>query len=133
MKFTKPHERITVADSVGKELIAVVVDQFYDAVKTHPTLSAPFSSVKNWHHHKDRITEFWWTALGGKPVASHSYDPVGKHFASGFNADWKALFLEILNQNLPENLAQNWYQRVEMIGSNLVRQNERLKNSPPNC
>jgi hemoglobin len=130
MKFTKPHDRLTIADSLGKDAIKTVVDQFYDAIQTHPTLQIPFNKVQDWPHHKERIAEFWWAALGGRPAMSYSYDPVGKHFASGFNAsllhDWQTLFLEILNKNISQELAAAWYQRVEMIGANLVRQNDRL-------
>ena len=130
MKTIKPHTRLTIADSIGKEGIADVVNQFYDAIQIHPTLSTPFSKVANWEEHKERITEFWWAALGGRPVASHSYDPVGKHLARGFSAvllsDWQDLFLKVLYEQLSKSLADAWYQRVEMIGSNFVRQNDRL-------
>jgi len=69
-------------------------------------------------------------ALGGQPTKSYSYDPVGKHFAAGLTEnllnDWKALFLEVLTTHLTLELANEWRLRVEMIGENLLRQNDRL-------
>jgi hemoglobin len=88
--------------------------------------------VKHWGQHKVKIGEFWWTALGGRPTQSFKYDPVNKHFDAGFTdtllSDWKALFKEVLNRHLDEKLANQWFDRVELIGTNLSIQNHRLMN-----
>ena len=128
----KPHDRICLADLIGRDAVNTVVDEFYNKIQTHPTLAAPFSSVHDWPAHKEKIGDFWWVVLGGKPQASYKYDPVGKHFMAGFNAslleDWKQLFRETLVLNLDQRLADMWFSRVQMIGENLLTQNERLIN-----
>lgn len=130
MNLIKPHDRISLAEKIGRPSVALVVDDFYNRVQTHPTLAKPFSIVAHWQEHKQRIAEFWWIALGGKPTASYSYDPVSKHFLAGFNqtllSDWKALFFEVTHTHLSPELASAWQQRVEMIGENLLRQNDKL-------
>ena len=126
----KPVDRISLAMRIGKPSVDKVVDDFYNRIQIHSTLSKPFSIVGNWDEHKVKIAEFWWVALGGKPSKSYSYDPVGKHFAAGLTEnllnDWKAPFLEVLTTHLTLELANEWRLRVEMIGENLLRQNDRL-------
>ena len=123
-------DRISLAKKIGRDNIDKVVDDFYNQIQTHPTLAKPFSIVGHWKEHKERIAEFWWVALGGKPTANFSYDPVGKHYSAGFTADlltdWKNLFFEVSKSHLSIDLANAWQDRVELIGENLVRQNARL-------
>ena len=130
MIIVKPSERTPLAHQIGRELIDKVVDDFYNRIQKHPTLSKPFSIVNHWKEHKDKIAEFWWVVLGGIPSNSYKYDPVNKHFAAGFTQelleDWKALFFEVLSAHLPIDLAQAWQSRVELIGGNLLMQNDRL-------
>ena len=94
--FIKPHDRISLAEQIGRPKVEAVVNDFYNRIQSHPTLSIPFSVVDHWDEHKQKISEFWWVALGGKPSTSYTYDPVGKHFEAGFTEDllkaWKALF-----------------------------------------
>ena len=130
MSLVKPSIRTPLAHQIGRESIDKVVDDFYDRIQNHPTLSKPFSIVTHWKEHKEKIAEFWWVVLGGIPNSPYKYDPVNKHFAAGFTQelleDWKALFFEVLSQHLPLNLAQAWQSRVELIGGNLLIQNDRL-------
>lgn len=130
MSPIKPAERTPLADQIGKESIDLVVDDFYNRIQTHPTLSKPFSIVSHWKEHKEKIAEFWSVVLGGKPSHSYKYDPVNKHFSAGFTKelleDWKALFFEVLSTHLPPHLARAWQDRVELIGGNLLIQNDRL-------
>lgn len=106
------------------------MNEFYDLIQQHHSLAIPFGSVHNWDEHKKKITEFWWTALGGPSKESFQYNPVAKHFTAGFNhallLDWKLLFKEVLNKHLTEHLAAQWFDRVELIGSNLERINDQL-------
>ena len=126
----KPHDRVCIADLLGRDKVKAVINDFYDQIQVHPTLAEPFSSVHDWPTHKEKISDFWWVVLGGIPKASHKYDPVGKHFAAGFNAsllsDWKSLFKIVLQDHLNPELSEKWYSRVEMIGDNLLIQDQRL-------
>lgn len=121
---------ISIAQIIGKDQIDQVVNDFYNRARNHPSLAQPFSVVHNWLDHKEKIAEFWWVVLGGIPKASHKYDPVGKHFAVGFNAsllsDWKSLFRVVLQDHLNPELSDKWYARVEIIGNNLLIQDQRL-------
>ena len=126
-------KRTSLADKIGKPLIDKVVDDFYNKIQGHKSLSKPFESVDHWDEHKEKIAHFWWVALGGIPTGSYQYDPVGKHFTAGFNLDlledWKALFSEVCSRHLDSGLAQEWGNRVQLIGDNLLRQNNRLSTS----
>lgn len=131
MKTIKLSERVPLAHQIGREAIDQVVDDFYNRIQKHPSLSKPFSIVNHWKDHKEKIAEFWWVVLGGAPRNSYKYDPVSKHFSAGFTQalldDWKALFFEVLSAYLPLDLAQAWQSRVELIGGNLLLQNEKKK------
>lgn len=135
MTLIKPQEKIALANRIGYDSIFQVVSDFYDAIKTHPTLAGPFGSVESWDEHKIKIAQFWFVVLGGKPAAAFHYDPVAKHFAAGFTAplleDWKTLFHGVLQRQLEAELADEWFDRVELIGANLLRQNQRLVQQPP--
>ena len=126
----KPHDRVCIADLLGRDKVKAVINDFYDQIQVHPTLAEPFSSVHDWPTHKEKISDFWWVVLGGKPHASYKYDPVGKHLMAGFNEnllkDWKQLFKKTLSLHLDQELSDLWFSRVVMIGQNLLSQNERL-------
>lgn len=130
MTLIQPTDRKPLAEIIGHEKVMSVVSEFYDLIQTHPTLAKPFSIVKHWDEHKVKIGEFWWTVLGGKPSQSFKYDPVNKHFDAGFTdellKDWKLLFKEVLDRHLDGKLSSQWFDRVELIGSNLSIQNNRL-------
>ena len=120
----------SIAELLGREQIELVVSDFYNRIQIHPTLAKPFSNVHDWPTHKAKIAEFWWVVLGGKPKFSYKYDPVGKHLAAGFNAelltDWKSLFKNVLEAHLDREMSSKWYSRVEIIGDNLLTQDQRL-------
>ena len=130
MSPIKPSDRTPLAHQIGRESIDQVVDDFYNRIQNHPTLSKPFSIVNHWKEHKEKIAEFWWVVLGGIPDNSYKYTPVNKHFSAGFTQellkDWKALFFEVLTSHLPNDLAQSLQSRVNLIGGNLLMQNDRL-------
>lgn len=130
MTLIKPQEKIALADRIGYDNVFRVVNDFYDLIQTHPTLADPFGAVVHWDEHKFKITQFWFVVLGGKPTAAFRYDPVAKHFAASFTGkllrDWKTLFHSVLFRHLDPVLADAWFERVELIGENLQRQNDRL-------
>jgi hemoglobin len=130
MNFIKSLERAPLAHQIGRDAIDQVVDDFYNQIQKHPTLSIPFSIVTHWKEHKEKIADFWWVVLGGQPQTSYKYDPVNKHFSAGFTQDlledWKALFFKVLAAHLTPGLTQAWQSRVELIGDNLSMQNDKL-------
>lgn len=108
-----------------------VVDKFYAKVALDPYLRAPFSVVDDWPHHIQRLTHFWWMRLGGKPYMSAQYNPIQKHFESGFSEEfldiWLTLFKKILRENLAPEQAQLWGELTESMGVALNRNNELMK------
>ena len=113
-----------LAEQIGRERIYQVVDAFYSRIQTHPTLAVPFSGVRDWPHHKERLTYFWWVVLGGARTQQEHYEPIPKHFAAGFSpallADWLTLFAAAIEEHVPAALAAAWLELARKIGSGLV-------------
>jgi hemoglobin len=113
-----------IADAIGQERIAAVVDHFYERIQRHPTLAAPFAGVHDWPAHKAILTHFWWVSLGGKRYLQYPYAVARKHIEAGFTAalltDWLALFAEVIEADLPPELAQGWLERARKIGESLT-------------
>lgn len=105
-----------------------VVDVFYSQVQKDPQLKIPFGSVKDWAHHVDRLTHFWWIRLGGRPYQQGMYNPVEKHFLAGFNqvllTRWLELFRETLRKNLESKAADRWDEIASSMGDALLFKNQ---------
>jgi hemoglobin len=119
-----------LAYRIGKWRIAAVVDKFYDRIQTHETLAAPFREIEDWPSHKDRLTYFWWIALGGAKDRIVNFDVVPKHRRVGFNdsllEDWLALFREVVHSTLECGLAEAWMERVSFVGRRLLIANQKV-------
>lgn len=112
-----------IADAIGQARVAAVVDRFYDRIREHPTLAAPFAVVEDWSAHKAILTHFWWVTLGGPRYLPYHYEVARKHAESGFTpallVDWLALFRDTVHALLPAELAAGWIERAERIGLSL--------------
>src|SRR5690625_4443274 len=101
-------------DSIGHDTIAAVVDDFYDRIQHHPTLAEPFERLHDWPEHKAKLTHFWWVSLGGDRYAPFEYrvGPVHMELGvpEGLVDDWLALFRQVLDEHLPAELAEAWYE-----------------------
>lgn len=111
--------------------IRAVVERFYALVEVDPLLGAPFSSVTDWPHHIERLTHFWWVRFGGEPYIDTMYDPVGKHYAAGFNrvflTRWLELFDETVAKTLKPDQAEIWSKVAHRMGEALTMKNEFYK------
>jgi len=111
--------------------IGNVVDAFYTQVATDTLLKVPFATVHDWPDHIGRMTHFWWVRLGGRPYLPCRYNPVAKHFAAGFNAEflgrWLELFKSTLRTKLTAPQIQIWSLLVDNMGQSLHYRNEMLK------
>lgn len=121
-----------IADDIGRERVAAVVDRFYNRIQEHPSLAAPFAIVHDWPAHKEILTHFWWVTLGGERYLDYSYRVAVKHEEAGFTpallVDWLALFRETIRESIPEPaLANGWIERAERIGESLTYMHEVLK------
>ncbi|MBB5017496.1 hemoglobin [Chitinivorax tropicus] len=113
-----------IAQLIGKEQVAKVVSQFYQAIRQHETLKEPFLIVADWPHHEEILTHFWWVTLGGERYLDYTYQVAPKHMQAGFTpallVDWLALFEQTISQCLPADLATPWLERAHRIGKSLV-------------
>ncbi|MFZ1890967.1 MAG: group III truncated hemoglobin [Formosimonas sp.] len=109
---------------ISKEKISEVVDAFYERVRVHPVLSEPFSVVRDWPHHKEIITHFWWVQLGGARYMDYQYHVAPKHREVGFtpellNGHWLPLFRTTVRETVEAELADIWLEQTERIGRSL--------------
>ncbi|MGE3609294.1 MAG: group III truncated hemoglobin [Bacteriovoracaceae bacterium] len=128
----RPNDFIKIrAIQLSFQDIQSVVENFYEKVAKDHLLKVPFESVKDWPHHTENLTHFWWTRFGGQSYRETTYDPIGKHYKAGFNTQflerWLDLFREVLYQTLTENQAQLWEAIATQMGSALSRNNEFIK------
>lgn len=109
--------------SVTEAQIDRVVSQFYTRVREHPVLGPIFAKhVEDWPKHEEKIGRFWRNAL----LLKRCYDgnPMLVHMAAGnvkaehFSV-WLLLFDTVLNQELPQPLAQSWSALAHRIGRGL--------------
>ena len=108
-----------------------VIKRFYAKVVIDDHLYGPFSVVDDWPHHIERLTHFWWIRFGGKPYMDVQYDPISRHFETGFSVGlleiWLDLFKETMKESLTAPQTQLWSDFSERIGEALNRNNEMMK------
>ncbi len=112
-----------IAEAIGRDRVAAVVDRFYNRIQQHPTLAAPFRIVQDWPQHKEYLAHFWWVSLGGQRYMTYGYRVAEKHAEAGFTpallVDWLALFETVVQEELPPELAAGWLERAQKIGESL--------------
>ncbi len=112
-----------LCQKIGLTTIRAVVDDFYDRIQTHSTLAEPFSIVADWDLHKERLTHYWWTVMGGLPYKDFRYALGDKHAPIGISdalvEDWLVLFHETLLAHLDPDLANRWHGMANGIGESL--------------
>ena len=113
------------------EDINLVVKKFYTKVEIDPYLRGPFNVVDDWPHHIDRLTHFWWVRMGGRAYMDAQYNPVQKHYETGFSEElldhWLTLFKNVLKETLSPEQSQIWTNLAEGMGAALNRNNELMK------
>jgi len=119
--------------------ISDVVSAFYTRVRSHPVLGPVFAEhVIDWSAHEEKITCFWANAIlldgsySGNPMQVHmrTNDIKVDHFAV-----WLALFDEVLTEQLPRPLDQQWSHLAHRIGRGLslgIRDARRPAQAVPN-
>jgi len=104
-----------------------VVQRFYDKARDDADIGHYFSAIKDFSEHEQRISYFWWLALGGttndleKPAPS--FDMINKHIALGITqvdlAIWLKLFKQTLDEELETAIAESWWSKAEEIARHL--------------
>jgi len=89
----------------------------------HPDLAHFFKHIEDFAEHEKRITDFWWISMGGELEQPPKIDMIGKHFPLGIKQQdletWLALFSETLEQQLAEEKALYWMDKVMKIAARL--------------
>lgn len=108
---------------ITEEQIDRVVNQFYSRVRAHPALGSIFAvHVTDWPTHEEKIQRFWRNALllhrnyDGNPMEVHrgAGNVRAEHFVV-----WLSLFDAVLDEELPQPLAQAWSVLAHRIGRGL--------------
>ena len=103
--------------------ISDVVSAFYARVRSHPVLGSVFAKhVTDWTTHEEKITNFWANAI--LLDGSYSGNPMQVHMkARDVNSDhfviWLGLFDEVLAEQLPHPLDQQWSILAHRVGRGL--------------
>jgi hemoglobin len=104
------------------ELLAELVDRFYDRIRVHPDLGPVFNAaVHDWPQHKRLLTSFWSSVIlragtyRGNPMAAHRTHPITtRHFVQ-----WLALWRETADEVLAPDHAQLVHEYAQRIGRSL--------------
>lgn len=108
---------------ITAEDIALVVTEFYAAIREHPGLGPVFANhVTDWPAHEAKIAGFWRNAI----LYERSYDgnPLEVHRRAGdvrpgMFEPWLGLFDATLKRNLPSEKAAQWSALAHRIGRSL--------------
>lgn len=103
-------------DIVLREDIKIMVDKFYDKVKSDKLLGPVFSHV-DWPHHLPIMYDFWSSLLlgdqtyKGNPLQKHLSLPIQReHFSR-----WLDLFKETVDENFKGENAEEVKMRADSI------------------
>lgn len=108
-----------IPSRLDESRLAMLVDCFYDKVRTDPLLGPVFNPVvDNWDAHKVLMTSFWTTVAlrtghyRGNPLAKHQPLPIGaEHFQR-----WLGLWRETADEVLDVESAALMVGYAERIG-----------------
>jgi hemoglobin len=105
-------------DILQREDVKIMVDKFYDKVKSDELLGPVFSHV-DWPHHLPTMYNFWSSMLlgdqtyRGNPLQKHLPLPIDKkHFHR-----WLELFKETVDENFTGEKAEEVKMRANSIAS----------------
>ena len=110
-------------DINSRKDIELLVDRFYDKVKSNTVLGYIFDDVAkiNWTKHLPRMYSFWASILLGEQ--SFSGNPMQKHIELSKQTpiteaeftEWLSLFLKTVDEHFEGNRANEAKQRAENI------------------
>ncbi|MFW2372537.1 MAG: truncated hemoglobin [Gammaproteobacteria bacterium] len=117
------NETTTLADQIGYDKVQLIVHSFYQQAQLHPELGPFFNHIEDFKSHEQRLSDFWWQALGGQLEQPGQFDMIGKHFPLGIKTSdleaWLVLFGRVLGENLDMELANAWMSKAVNIAARL--------------
>lgn len=103
-------------DIKQREDIIILVDKFYEKVKSDPLLGPVFSHV-DWPHHLPIMYDFWSSMLLGDQT--YHGNPLQRHLHLAIERDhfsqWLVLFKETVNENFEGEKAEEVKMRAQSI------------------
>jgi hemoglobin len=103
-------------DILTRSDVTILVDAFYEKVKTDPLLGPVFSHV-NWPAHLPTMYNFWCSMLlgersyGGNPFQSHVHLPIQRiHFVQ-----WLKIFHQTVDEHFSGEKADEAKMRAQAI------------------
>jgi len=114
--------RIRAETGIDEEMIAGLVDAFYDKVRADPLLGPVFAArISDWGPHLEQMRLFWSSVAlmsgvyHGRPMPKHLPLPVdARHFDR-----WLELFRETARELCPPTAADHFIERAERIAESL--------------
>jgi len=114
---------VNMSNTPSYEEVEAVIDSFYKKLMVNQQLGHFFEHIESFEEHEKRIVDFWWISMGGKLDNPPKIDMIGKHFPLGIKQNdlelWIALFSETLGEELAENKALFWMDKVMTIAARL--------------
>ena len=103
-------------DIVTRDHIKILVDRFYEKVKSDVLLGPTFSHV-DWPHHLPIMYNFWSSMLLGDQ--SYQGNPLQKHLPLAINRShfnqWLTLFRQTVDENFEGEKAEEVKMRAQSI------------------
>ena len=116
-------EGISLAEQIGYDKVQHIVHSFYQQAREHAELGVFFSHIDDFKAHEQRLSDFWWQALGGQLEQGGQFDMIGKHFTLGIKDSdleaWLVLFGRVLGENLDMGPANAWMSKALNIAARL--------------
>lgn len=118
-------QRDALRIGIDEDYISVLVDTFYDRIRSHQMLGPIFADAigSNWQPHLDKMKQFWSSVArntgqySGKPVPAHQKltQVQQQHFAI-----WLDLFAQTLADTAPTPQAADYFmERAQTIARSL--------------
>lgn len=116
---------VPLSERIGYARVKQVIAAHHDRLRLDPALSSFIDSISDMSLHEQRVVDFWWIAMGGKPPAREvSFDMVGAHARLCLQPEhfefWLGHLRVILADQLETPLAESWMQMAEGIASRLI-------------
>jgi hemoglobin len=89
-------------DITSRKDVELLVDRFYDKVKSDPLLSPVFSHV-DWPKHLPLMCDFWALTLLGEP--GYRINMTQKHLSLPIQAEHFSQWLSLFNSTVDENFS----------------------------
>jgi len=105
-------------DIATRHDVQLLVDSFYNQVKSDQLLSPVFSHL-NWHHHLPIMYNFWSSILLGDQ--SYQGSPLQKHLTLPIQAEHFTRWLELFHQTVDQHFSGAVASEAKVRASTIAR------------